>query len=323
MTKEKVLRILREHPDAFVSGASLADRLQLSRTAVWKAIRQLKADGYEIEAVTNQGYRLLSGSDVLSAEGITRYLKHKEEIAPRVFPTLTSTNTVLKSLAAEDAPAGTAVLAAGQTAGRGRLGRSFWSPSASGLYLSLLLRPDLAPADAPRLTSCAAVAAAEAVAELSGRETGIKWVNDVYMDGKKICGILTEAGMDLESGQVSYVVVGIGINLRTPVGGFPEEIRHVAGAAFDGLSVPDLRNRLAARVLDKLADYGADPFSDQLFEAYRKRSFAPGKRITILVPGKEPVQAEALYLNRDYSLQVRLDDGSEQKLASGEVSIRF
>ena len=321
MTKEQVLKVLQEHPDAFVSGAALAEQLQLSRTAVWKALRQLKADGYEIEAVTSQGYRLLSDSDVLSAEGIARYLRHPE-IRPQVFPALTSTNTVLKSLAAEDAPAGTAVLAVTQTAGRGRLGRSFYSPSASGLYLSLLLRPDLAPADAPRLTSCAAVAVAEAVSGLSGRETGIKWVNDVYMDGKKICGILTEAGIDLESGRVSYVVVGIGINLRAPEGGFPEEIRNIAGAAFDGLSVPDLRNRLAALVLDRLADYAADPFSDELFDAYAKRSFVPGRKITVLAPGKEPVPAEALRLNRDYSLQVRLEDGREEKLASGEVSIR-
>ena len=142
------------------------------------------------------------------------------------------------------------------------------------------------------------------------------------MEGKKICGILTEAGMDLESGRVSYVVVGIGINLRAPEGGFPEEIRNIAGSAFDGLSVPDLRNRLAALVLDKLADYAADPFSDALFEAYSHRSFIPGRKITILAPGKEPVPAEALRLNRDYSLQVRLADGSEQALASGEVSIR-
>ena len=321
MTKDLVLKILQAHPDAFVSGVSLAESLRLSRTAVWKAVRQLKADGYGIEAVTNQGYRLLSGSDVLSAEGISRYLRHKE-ICPQVFPALTSTNTVLKALAAEDAPAGTAVLAAEQTAGRGRLGRSFYSPSASGLYLSLLLRPDLAPGDAPRLTCCAAVAAAEAVSELSGRETGIKWVNDVYMDGKKICGILTEAGLDLESGRVSYVVVGIGVNLRSPEGGFPEEIRQIAGAAFDGLSVPDLRCRLAALILDRLADCAADPFSDALFEAYARRSFVPGRKITILAPGKEPVPAEALRLNRDYSLQVRLENGSEQKLASGEVSVR-
>lgn len=322
MTKELVLALLRERPDAFVSGASLAEQLGVSRTAVWKAIRLLKADGWDIEAVTNQGYRLLSGSDVLSAEGIRRHLRHPD-IRPQVFPVLSSTNTVLKTMAAEDAPAGTAVLAAKQTAGRGRLGRSFFSPPAGGLYLSLLLRPDLSPADAPRLTSCAAVAVAEAVEELSGRATGIKWVNDVYMDRRKICGILTEAGMDLETSRVSYVVVGIGINLRTPEGGFPEEIRNIAGAAFDGLSVPDLRNRLAALVLDKLTDYASDPFSDTLFESYQARSLVPGRRITVLAPGREPVPAEALCLNRDYSLCVRFPDGTKKDLSSGEVSIRF
>lgn len=322
MTKELVLALLRERPDAFVSGASLAEQLGVSRTAVWKAIRLLKADGWDIEAVTNQGYRLLSGSDVLSAEGIRRHLRHPD-IRPQVFPVLSSTNTVLKTMAAEDAPAGTAVLAAEQTAGRGRLGRSFFSPPAGGLYLSLLLRPDLSPGDAPRLTSCAAVAVAEAVEELSGRATGIKWVNDVYMDRRKICGILTEAGMDLETSRVSYVVVGIGINLRTPEGGFPEEIRNIAGAAFDGLSVPDLRNRLAALVLDKLTDYASDPFSDTLFESYQARSLVPGRRITVLAPGREPVPAEALCLNRDYSLCVRFPDGTKKDLSSGEVSIRF
>lgn len=322
MTKELVLALLRERPDAFVSGASLAEQLGVSRTAVWKAIRLLKADGWDIEAVTNQGYRLLSGSDVLSAEGIRRHLRHPD-IRPQVFPVLSSTNTVLKTMAAEDAPAGTAILAAEQTAGRGRLGRSFFSPPAGGLYLSLLLRPDLSPADAPRLTSCAAVAVAEAVEELSGRATGIKWVNDVYMDRRKICGILTEAGMDLETSRVSYVVVGIGINLRTPEGGFPEEIRNIAGAAFDGLSVPDLRNRLAALVLDKLTDYASDPFSDTLFESYQARSLVPGRRITVLAPGREPVPAEALCLNRDYSLCVRFPDGTKKDLSSGEVSIRF
>ena len=322
MTKELVLALLRERPDAFVSGASLAEQLGVSRTAVWKAIRLLKADGWDIEAVTNQGYRLLSGSDVLSAEGIRRHLRHPD-IRPQVFPVLSSTNTVLKTMAAEDAPAGTAVLAAEQTAGRGRLGRSFFSPPAGGMYLSLLLRPDLSPADAPRLTSCAAVAVAEAVEELSGRATGIKWVNDVYMDRRKICGILTEAGMDLETSRVSYVVVGIGINLRTPEGGFPEEIRNIAGAAFDGLSVPDLRNRLAALVLDKLTDYASDPFSDTLFESYQARSLVPGRRITVLAPGREPVPAEALCLNRDYSLCVRFPYGTKKDLSSGEVSIRF
>ena len=322
MTRNDVFRVLQEQPDLFVSGEDLARRLNISRTAVWKAVRQLKAEGFAIEAVTRRGYRLLSGSDVLTVEGIRRYLRHPE-ILPQVFPVISSTNTVLKAMAAEDAPAGTALVAAEQTAGRGRLGRSFYSPSGTGLYLSLLLRPDCTPAQAVRITACAAVSAAEALEELSGSPAGIKWVNDVYMDGKKVCGILTEAGLDLESSRMSYVVVGIGINLHPPENGFPEEIRSVAGSAFGNRSVPDLRNRLAAAVLDKLADYTADPASGLLYDAYKKRSFVLGKKISVLAPGKEPAAAEALDLNRDYSLQVRLENGETRSLRSGEISIRL
>ena len=322
MTKDNVLTVLLDASGAFVSGEALATRLRLSRTAVWKAIRQLKAEGYAVEAVTGRGYRLMPSSDALTADGIRRYLRHPG-IRPQVFPVVASTNTLLKSMALEDAPAGTAVVAVQQSAGRGRLGRRFYSPSGSGLYLSLLLRPDLSPPEATRLTACAAVSVAESIEELSGKAAGIKWVNDVYMGGKKVCGILTEAGLDLESGRLGFVVVGIGINLREPEGGFPEEISRIAGAVFNREAIPELRSRLAALILDKLTDYAADPASDQLFEAYKKRSFVPGKNILVLSPGKEPVKAEALDLNRDYSLLVRLADGSTQSLSSGEVSIRF
>lgn len=238
------------------------------------------------------------------------------------LPTCPSTNDLLKAMAEAGAGEGTVLVAGEQTRGKGRLGRSFTSAAGKGVYLSALLRPQLPPERLLPLMGFTAEAMGRAVRRVAGAEAGIKWVNDLILNGKKICGILTEAGMDLESGQVSYVVVGIGINLRAPEGGFPEEIRNIAGAAFDGLSVPDLRNRLAALVLDRLADYAADPFSDALFDAYAKRSFVPGRKITVLAPGKEPVPAEALRLNRDYSLQVRLEDGREEKLASGEVSIR-
>ena len=322
MTKTDVLRILRENPERHVSGEELARLLRISRTAVWKAVKQLERDGYSVEAASGTGYRLRAESDVLSAEGVRRLLRHRE-IRPLVYPSVSSTNTLLKTMAAENAPEGTAVIAAEQTGGRGRLGRSFFSPGGSGLYLSLLLRPDCAAAEATRLTACAAVAAAETAEEMSGRPAGIKWVNDVFIGGKKVCGILTEAGMDLESGRLSHVIVGIGINLREPEGGFPEEIRSVAGAVFGNEPVPDLRNRMAAQVLDRLKDYAEDPGSDALFEAYRKRSFVPGKEILILSPGKDPIRAEAVDLNRDFSLNVRLEDGSLRTVSSGEISVRL
>ena len=322
MTKDYVLRELQEHPDRFVSGAFLADRLQITRAAVWKAVEQLRREGYPIESVPRRGHRLSAGYDVLSEAGIRRYLS-RSDLQIRVYSTITSTNTVLKQMALEDAPSGLALVAGEQTAGRGRLGRSFYSPSGSGLYLSLLLRPDLSAAEATSLTACAAVSTAEALESLSDVKAGIKWVNDILIDGKKVCGILTEAGLDCETGRMSYVIIGIGVNTKVPSGDFPEELREIAGSAFGEKTIPDLRNRLAALILEKLMKYSVDPSDSAVFEEYRRRSLAPGKHIRILSPGREPVPAEALDLERDYSLLVRREDGSTELLRSGEISIRF
>ncbi len=321
MTKEDLLTLLWQNADAYISGEELARRLSVSRTAVWKAIGQLREAGYNIESVSNRGYRLLSESDVLSEEGIRRHLKH-QELELQVYKTITSTNTVLKTLAAEGAPAGLALIAGEQTAGRGRMGRSFYSPADSGLYLSLLLRPNVSAVEATRLTACAAVAVAETIEELSGRPAQIKWVNDIFVDGRKVCGILTEASVDCENGMMHYVIIGLGVNTRVPTGDFPEELKGIAGAAFDADSIPELRCRLAAGILDRLAEYTQNPGAPLVFEGYRSRSLVLGKQINILAPGRDPVPAEVLDLEEDYALLVRLPDGSTTRLNSGEVSIR-
>ena len=261
-------------------------------------------------------------NDILSEEGIRKYLTH-QELEIRVFHVISSTNTVLKQMAADGAPGGLALLAEAQTAGRGRQGRSFYSPSGTGLYMSLMLRPKVVLSQAPLLTSCAAVAVCEALESLDNMQPGIKWVNDIFLEGRKICGILTESGIDPQTGRLSYVVVGIGINLHPPEGDFPEEIRSLAGTAFGETDIPDLRNRLAALILDRLMDSAAHPDAQEIFEKYRARSLAPGKSILILTPGQEPIPAEALSLERDYALRVRLPDGTEQLLRSGEISIRL
>lgn len=321
MTKDAVLKLLWDRPGQYLSGAELARSLSVSRTAVWKAVGQLRDEGYPVESVTRRGYRLREEGDVLSAEGIARFLRHRE-LELRFCGSISSTNTVLKGLAAEGAPAGLALVAARQTAGRGRMGRSFYSPPDSGLYLSLLLRPAIPAAEAVRLTACAAVAAAEAIEALSGAETGIKWVNDIFVGGRKVCGILTEASVDCESGRMQHVVIGVGVNLRTPAGDFPAELRGIAGAAFEGREIPALRCRLAAGILDRLMDYSAKPDDPAVFEAYRSRSLVLGREINILAPGAEPVPAEAVALEEDYSLLARLADGTLRRLSSGEVSIR-
>ena len=322
MTKAFVLQMLQAHPDEYVSGAALSSELHLSRTAVWKAVEQLRAEGYPIDSLPRRGHRLSSESDVLSEEGVRRYLRNRK-LQARVFPVISSTNTVLKQMAAEDAPEGLALIAGEQTAGRGRLGRSFYSPAGTGLYMSLLLRPSLAPADATRLTACAAVAVCETLEGLAEVRPGIKWVNDIFLNHRKVCGILTEAGLDFESGRMSYVIIGIGINTRTPEGDFPEELRSVAGSAFGDKPVPDLRNRLAAGVLDRLADFAKDPFDPCIFRGYKARSLALGQPILILSPGQNPIEAEALDLEEDFSLRVRTVTREERLLHSGEISIRL
>ena len=322
MTKDAVLEILWENADRYVSGAELARRLSLSRTAVWKAMEQLRQEGYAIRSVTNKGYCLSSDSDVLSAQGVEKYLR-RGDLRLQVYRSISSTNTVLKALAAEGAEAGLALIAGEQTAGRGRMGRSFYSPPDTGLYMSLLLRPRIGAQEATGITACAAVAVAETIEELSGLETRIKWVNDVQIAGKKVCGILTEAAIDCESGLMDYVIVGIGINTRLPEGDFPPELREIAGSVFGREPVPELRCRLAAGVLDRLAD-GCERLEEKyFFEDYRRRSLVLGKEINILSPGRDPVPATALELDRDFALIVRLRDGSIRRLNSGEVSIRL
>ncbi len=322
MTREELLALLWQRADSYISGEELARHFSVSRSAVWKTIGQLREKGYSIESVPNRGYCLLSASDVLSEEGIRRHLRHRELLL-QVHRTVTSTNTVLKALAAEGAPAGLALIAGEQTAGRGRMGRSFYSPADSGLYMSLLLRPNMSAMAATRLTACAAVAAAETIEELSGRKSEIKWVNDIFVDGRKVCGILTEASVDCENGMMHYVIIGLGVNTHVPEGDFPEELREIAGAAFGTQGIPELRCRLAAGILDRLAEYTKKTEAPEIFAAYKSRSLVLGKPVNILSPGKDPVPAEALDLWEDYSLLVRLPDGSTSQLSSGEVSIRI
>ena len=239
-TKDAILDLLWQNTDTYVSGAALAKTLGVSRTAVWKAIEQLREDGYSIDSVTNKGHRLSSESDVLSESGVRKYLGAKG-LKLLVYPSISSTNTVLKSLAEEGAEEGLCLIAGEQTAGRGRRGRSFFSPPNSGIYMSVLLRPALQAVDATSITACAAVAVAEAIESLAPVNAEIKWVNDIYVEGKKVCGILTEASLDCENGQVNYLIVGIGINTRVPDSDFPEELKSIAGSAFGEKPIRELK----------------------------------------------------------------------------------
>lgn len=321
MLKEQVLDSLWQAQDEYISGAELAQRLGVSRTAVWKAMGQLRAQGYLIESVTNKGYRLSSRSDVLSAAGVEKYLKD-QSLRIQVVDMVDSTNSAMKRMAAEGAPQGSVLIANEQSAGRGRMGRSFYSPPGTGIYMSLLLRPRTDAQRATLVTASAAVAVAEAIEHLAGEPAQIKWVNDVLFHGRKVCGILTEAAMDFESGMIDHVVLGIGVNTAVPAEGFPEELRGVAGAAFGAARVPELRCRLAAEILDRFMDYYACLGSRVCYEAYKSRSVVLGKDVQLISPGREAIPARVLDIDRDFALVVKTGEGQIQRVNAGEISLR-
>lgn len=393
-TKEELLRILEMNEGKFISGAEIADMLGVSGTAVWKAVRKLIAEGCDIEAVTNKGYRLVAEPDVLSAAGIQRYYRelsaaHGHNVSgkvlisgastaideqtglamPRtplkieVFDSVDSTNNMCQARAATGEPEVYVAIAGNQTAGRGRRGRTFYSPDGTGLYMSILLRPSgLSAEESLAFTTMAATSVAQSIETVTGKAAVIKWVNDVYMNSRKVCGILTEGSFNLESGDLDYAIVGIGINVREPDGGFPEEIRDIAGAVISG-SESMSRNKLAAAVLWYFMNYyrtmasgtgtefpvnGTDtyqhardgsPNSDcntvstdavrsdvppvSYVDEYIKRCFVVGREIMVIRPGVENRAAVATGLDRSLRLHVRYDDGTEEDLSSGEISIRL
>ena len=275
--KTALLQILEEHRDAPVSGQALADRLHVSRAAVWKAMKALQAEGHRITAVTNRGYQLERDSDVLTPQGIRCRLRPAyQDCAIRVDARVPSTNTQAKKLAADGEAAPSLLLADGQTAGRGRMGRAFFSPPGTGLYMSVLLRPAVQAEELPLVTLAAAAAVCEAVEEAAGVSTRVKWVNDILVDGRKVAGILTEAVGDLESGTMESVVVGIGVNVKTPADAFPEELRERAGSL---LPAQVSRCDLAAGIANRLLTYADSLPERRDQEPYRERLAVLGKPV--------------------------------------------
>ncbi len=303
----------------FVSGAELARSLGVSRTAVWKTVSSLREDGYEIEAVTNRGYRLMPTSDVISEDTLRALLGGANGFTFEILPTCTSTNTVIKEKASSLREWHT-IITGTQTDGCGRRGRSFYSPDGTGLYMSVLLRPKIPAEDAVLITTAAAVAVCLAVEETTGQHPMIKWVNDVLLNGRKICGILTEANVDMETRTLEYAVLGVGINVTEPDGGFPPELINIAGAILPRRE-QDMRCRLAAAFLRRFREiYSALP-SRSFVSEYRARSCLIGHGILVLRHGGD-VPATAVSVDDMCRLVVRYPDGTEAALSSGEVSVR-
>lgn len=311
--------MLEANRGCFVSGQYIADKLSITRSAVWKHIKQLRNEGYIIDSSPNKGYRLSAENDILTEQSIIPYLVgDAKNCRIEVRKSLPSTNTELKKSASGGEPAGKVLIANEQTAGRGRMGRSFYSPADSGIYMSVLLRPRLSAEKSALLTTLAAVSAARAIEQVCGIPVGIKWVNDLYYNDKKIAGILTEGGINMENGLLEYAVVGIGVNVSTT--DFPEEIKNTAASVSAGGSKVS-RSYLAAQILNRLfADLPALE-SKAFLQEYKARSVILGREIYVLKNGRQ-IPAVAEYIDDNAALAVRYSDGSTEKLSSNDISIR-
>ena len=325
MTKDEVLSMLIK-ADGFISGENISAACGVSRAAVNMTIKQLRSDGCEIEAVTNRGYRLTFCPDRLFAGEVYSFLDNERTDRVMCVDVIDSTNKRLKEMAQKnDLPEGTCLIANEQTEGRGRLGRSFISPPGTGIYMSMLVRPRGAISDIGEITAWTAVAVHNAILKAYGVDTGIKWVNDLFIGGRKMTGILTEMTIEGEIGMISNVIIGIGVNVNQEQTDFPDEIADTATSikASTGLS-PLPRAKLAAemiRELDKMISLWPEGRIDYL-ETYRRCCITLGNEVTVSnYATGETKEAFALDINDDFSLKVRYRDGSTGDVISGEVSV--
>lgn len=319
--KEEILRLLRS-ADGYISGQELCNRFGVSRTAVWKAINQLKEDGYEIEAQQNKGYRLMTAPDLMT-EAEIKSLMHTEWVAKEVlyFDTIDSTNTKAQELAEKGYPSGTLVVADKQESGKGRRGRSWVSPSGTGIFMTLMIKPDINPNNASMLTLVAALAVAKAITSVTGEEAMIKWPNDIVVNGKKVCGILTE--MNAQFDYINHIVVGIGINVHNE--SFPEEISQMASSLMIEAGGKRFhRAQIIAETMSYFEQYYDTFLKTQdlsaLVREYDELLVNRNKSVRVLDP-KEPFDGKAMGITPKGELIV--DTWESRKLvSSGEVSVR-
>lgn len=318
--KQKILTMLRETED-YLSGQEICEKLEVSRTAVWKVIKQLQEMGYEIEAVKNRGYRLLSAPDVITVEEITSQIK-TNYLARRVlyFPVTDSTNLRAKQYAEEEESDGLLIIADEQTKGRGRKGKNWNSPSGDNIFMSLLLKPRIAPKSASMLTIIAALGVMAAIEQVTGLTVKIKWPNDIVVNKKKVCGILTEMSSELD--YIHYVIIGIGINVN--IEDFPEEIAEMASSLYLALGEKVNRSRLICAAMEQIERY-YDKFLERedlslMQKEYNKKLAGINGQVKIMEDEKELVGISR-GITKTGELIVEFD-GSRREIVSGEVSVR-
>ncbi|MGI6008421.1 MAG: biotin--[acetyl-CoA-carboxylase] ligase [Ruminococcus sp.] len=320
--KTEILKILRNSSE-YVSGQELCSRLGVSRTAVWKTIQQIKADGYEVEAVPNKGYRIVREPvDLLNENELKSRLK-TSEMGTRVYykAEADSTNTWAKELAEEGAPSGTLVCADSQIRGKGRRGRRWESPGGSSLYMTLILRPDILPRQASALTLVMGLSVAEGLRNMTGLEAGIKWPNDVVVAGKKICGILTEMSAQID--YVEYLVVGTGINVNRM--DFSQELSETATSVELELGYKISRAELAVEVLacfeKNYRVFLETCDMSKLRQTYDSMLVNQNRQVKVTGTG-EPWEGTALGINDNGELLVKDSEGKIREVYAGEVSVR-
>ena len=340
--KAEMIRLLRESKD-YISGQELCDRFQVSRTAIWKIINQLKEEGYVIEAKQNKGYQLLAAPDSMEAYELKSRIRTKWAGREVSYKKETgSTNIDCKQLAGQGAPHGTLAVAEAQISGRGRRGKSWQSPAGTSIYMSLLCRPDFSPDKAPMLTLIMGLSVAEAVSAYTGLPTKIKWPNDVVVNGKKICGILTEMEMGLETKEIQYLVIGVGINVNNGFvemersgnleearrETFPEELQNMATSLFlelEGKPKRLFRAELVQYVMEAF-EKNYELFLEtldlsQLKERYNEYLVSRNAAVKVLDP-KGEYEGMAKEIDADGDLLVETEHGEAKKVYAGEVSVR-
>lgn len=317
--KSQVLSLLEKSGDNPISGQEIAQQLKVSRSAIWKAVNYLREEGYIIKATTNKGYTLDNANDLISEEGIKQHLKIDKEVKLHIYKTIQSTNTLAKKMAIEGGANGTVIIADEQTQGRGRYGKSFFSPSGTGIYMSIIIKPDLNIEDSQLITIYTAVAVCKAIEKLTNLSPKIKWVNDIFLKDKKISGILTEATIDFESGRIESIIVGIGINIQTKEENFPDELTEIAGSLFP---MDVSRNMIIAQILNEFFMIFKSIKRHELIQDYKSRSFILGMEISY-DKGNDIVYGTAIDINENGNLIVKTRYGDIESLNSGEIRIKW
>lgn len=318
--KDDLLLAMLAGADEYISGEDISRRLGVSRSAVWKYIEDLRRLGYVIEAVSRHGYRLVARPDKLVPTEVRAGLATARlGQVVHYFPQIGSTNDMARQLAQQGADEGTLVVAEEQTEGRGRRGREWLSPPGTGIFASLVLRPKLLPAQAPILTLTAALAGAEAIRELTDLPAGIKWPNDLLINGRKVAGILTEMSAEIDT--IFHVIIGIGINVNT--NSFPAELKNMATSLAAEKGQPVSRCRLLQLFLQRLEVWYDSLLvgREQVLDRWRELSVTLGRQVTILSPNFT-VQGQALDIDQEGALLLETADKEQVRILSGDVSLR-